>query len=187
MKYNRTILHPTEDDFNRSKYGRENEFYYDKCKIGDLYDKWYNIFKNNGIIFLGNPDILKFSSYKYGYTPFTYKLNFNISPLIRDCNDDGSLYYTLKDADYELFAKLFLVDGWGEELIYTYTARDKKVINTNYSSNFGEIGIHTKSWVDYICFQGSRVILQFRFDDYLKSADLRKEKLKKLNGESSKK
>ena len=180
MKYNRTILHPTDEDIDSylsTKY--ENDFYYEKCKIGDLYDKWLNIFKSNGIIFYGDPVILKFRTHQIA-TPFTYKLNFNFGPTLTDGNDDGTIYYTLTDDDHKIFAKLFLIDGWEEELIYTFSARDTKVRNINYSSNYGEVNYHTKSWVDYITFQGDRVILQFRFDDYLKSSDLRKEKLEKL-------
>lgn len=193
MKYNRTILHPSEEDFNRHVYNKfsdkfrnESEFYYEECKIGDLYDKWINIFKSNGIVLFGDPVILKFSNYKYSYTPFTYKLNFNFGPTITSGNDD-TMYYTLTDDDHKIFAKLFLIDGWEEELIYTFSDHDKKIRNSNYSSNGGEIDYHTKPWVDYLTFDGSRIILQFRFDDYLKSADLRKEKLKKLNSESIKK
>lgn len=197
MKYNRTILHPTDTDFNRHVYNKhsdkfqnESEFYYEKCKIGDLYDKWINIFKSNGIIFYGDPVILKFITHQIA-TPFTYKLNFNFGPTLTDGNDDGTKYYTLTDDDHKIFAKLFLIDGWEEELIYTFSARDQvinKTRNPNYSSNYGEIDYHTKPWVDYLTFDGSsRIILQFRFDDYLKSADLRKEKLEKLNSESIKK
>lgn len=188
MKYNRTILHPTEEDhksqvYNKynDKFQNESEFYYEMCKIGNLYDKWVDIFQNNGIIFFGDPVILKFDNYKYGYTPFTYKLNFNFGPTVRDCNDDGTTYYTLTDDDHKIFAKLFLINGWEDELIYTFSARDTKNRNPNYSSNYGEVNYYTKSWVDYLTFQGDRVILQFRFDDYLKSSELRNEKLKKIN------
>lgn len=165
------ILHPEIDG--------DSDFFYKKCEIGNLYDKWLNIFKDNNIVFLFDPCILKFNSYKYGYTPFTYKFNFNIRPTLQDCNDN-TIYYTLTDDDYIVFAKLFLIDGWEEELIYTFSARETKNINKNYSSNFGEICYHTKTWVDYICIQDSRIILQFRFDEYLKSVELRKEKLQKI-------
>jgi hypothetical protein len=172
------ILHPTEDEVKdfTSGYYNESDFYYKECEIGNLYDRYVNFFKDDNIIFLGQPDIRKFTNFRL-YTPFTYKFNFYISPIIRDINDTTE-YYTLTDDDYKIFAKLFLIDGWEEEFIYTFSARETKNINKN--SNFGEICCHTKSWVDYITFQESRIILQFRFDDYLKSPELRKEKLNKL-------
>lgn len=177
MKYNRTILHPTEEDFNKSGYINYYNFYYEKCKVGELYENWISILKDNNIIFDDKPDILKFSTYKYGYTPYTYKFCFNSIDLISDIGIITN--NILSESDYEIFSNLFLINGWEEELIYTFTARETKNINPNYSSNYGEICCHTKSWVDYITFQGSRIILQFRFDDYIKT-ELRKEKLKKI-------
>lgn len=179
MKYNRTILHPTDEDFDKSGYVNYYNFYYEKCKVGELYEKWTSILKDNNIIFKNTPDIIRFSAYKYGYTPYTYKFCFNKFDLIDDIGTIPN--YILSESDYEIFAKLFLIDGWEEELTYTFTVRETININPKFSSNFGDIIYYTKPWVEYLTFQGSRIILQFRFDDYLKSSDLRNEKLKKLN------
>jgi len=158
---NRSILHPTRTDlhdycnsFDDNRRFSYSQFYYEECKVGYLYEKWMNQFIENGMLFNNTPDIIKFEG--QSYTSFTYKFCFNFP------NSEG-VYgggYKIKTSDYELFAKLFLTEKWRAELY--------------------DIKNNVKPWVDYLTFQGSRIILQFRFDSYLKTEG-RKEKLQKLN------
>lgn len=142
-----------------------------------LYNKWLLLFINNGIPFeIDDYDIIKFDSYEI-YTPNTYKFNFNLG-----LTNSGIIYkYGFKTSDYKLFADLFFIDGWREELEYQLNLENIDQIWRNhpkYSRNYSEISYYVKPWVDYVTFQGYRTIVQFRLDKYL-----RKEKLLKINGE----
>jgi hypothetical protein len=142
----------------------------------DLYSEWLEKFINNGIPF--EMDVLLNTSSPLNHiisiNSFTYKFIFNI-----DINNSGEIDYRLKYKNYQLFANLFFIDGWEDELKYQliyYQYRDKNTKpNPNFGDNYGEINYYVKSWVNYVTFQDSRVIVQFRLDKYE-----RKEKLKKI-------
>lgn len=145
----------------------------------DLYNKWLNLFINEGIPFDIYPDIIKFDDYNV-YTPFTYKFTFNLG-----FTNSGIYYkYKLKEKDYKLFADLFFIDGWKDELEHVTNLDNimydgNKLYKTKYSINYGDINCYVKPWVDYVTFQGYRTIVQFRWDKYS-----RKEKLLKINQEN---
>jgi len=174
MIQNNRILHPT----NSGPYSTDSEFYYKKCYAGLLYDEWMKIFLENGLIYENEPSIIRFEDYGI-YTPFTYKFNFNF-PL--DSSNHIFPMSNYKHSDYELFANLFFTKGWENELKYEltqYPDRNFQKPNPKYSDYYGDILVHIKPWIDYLTFQGSRTIIQFRLDKYI-TTELRKEKLKKL-------
>lgn len=166
------ILHPSvpiESDFS--------DFYHKECFAGLVYDEWMKIFLDNNINYEIKADIIKFSNYNF-YTPFTYKFTFNF-PFEKTHN--------MSREQYEIFADLFFIKGWEEELEYQLTFyQDRHKINKpdkRYSDNYGDISVNVKPWIDYVTFQGSRTIIQFRLDKYIQ-IELRKKKLEKLSNES---
>lgn len=124
----------------------------------DLYSKWLEKFVSNGIPFEMDCDIIKFDSYKV-YTPLTYKFTFNMG-----LSDSDKIFtYKFNQKNYKLFADLFFIKGWEEEL----------------RNSQGDVKYCVKPWLDYVTFQGYRTIVQFRYDKYEKYE--RKEKLKKIS------
>lgn len=108
-----------------------------------------------------------------------FKIDFEVKSTL---NKRVFNYQKFTMTDYKEFADIFFIGDWKNELEYQltyYQDRHKtKKPNPKYSNNYGCIMIHTKDWVEYVTFQGSRVILQFNMGKYKLS--LRKEKIKRV-------
>jgi len=123
------------------------------------YTKWLYHFIDNDIHFE------EFKTFFCFNDNITYKFNFNLK--------DKYNTYDFTEKQYKLFANLFLKNDWKHELKSVLAFYNTNI--TGYSTNYGEVSVNTKKFVDYITFQDSRVILQINIDKLI-----RLEKLKNL-------
>ena len=167
------MIHPTYLDYTKSNYIFESDFYFENYYIGQVYRNFTDYIKQCGILlqtqtydnnrttFVKNsgylPHIIHFGVGIVTKRNDLYKITWDFAHTDGTIGGSGINYEQIK-----YVAEYFCVDGWEDE----------------DAINFGDIKNNTKHWVDYLTFQGSRMILQFYLDDYI--IYLRKQKMNSL-------
>lgn len=127
---------------------------------------------------VSNYDFFRMSSVFQNGKGDVYKITWNLREEIKKIiMEDGTIQnsiccYNLHESQKEHIGNFFCVDGWKKEEEYypenydsiSLYCCDKTIIPTDLpepgmSANYGDIQKYTKTWVDYLTFQHSRIIL----------------------------
>jgi len=156
-----------------NNYEYFSDFFFFEDEVGSTVKYFTDLIKNE--IELSNDDITL--SDKMGYNGNIMKININSTPLFK-------ITWNLKNVkqygknDIKKIMDFFCVVGWGKEYDH-YSVFEKYIKNKDLSTQYHDVTFYTKSWVDYITIQNSRIILQFDFEKY-KKTELRILKLKRV-------
>ncbi len=172
------MITPDKSIIKGYDFRRECDFLFEHCFIGDLYKEWTDYLLDNEIPMTvsydeHSSDFVKES----GYSPKIIHMRYS--------DEDSGVYKMAWNHDdvnpdvepvpksdnfKDIFAEIFCEEGWKHECYYHEfeTRWGHNEYKEGYSKNIGDIKLNTKSWVEYLTFQGYRTIVQFNLFEYMK-------------------